>query len=157
MFGLVYIAVTSAIWLQTRSLASLVALPALVATVALFWLDAAHSGAYASAVWALAGAWLIFQGLRNGDTPKNSEVLAGALYGISGIVYVLFYLGFQNETLSAVPVISDVAFGLGLFVGTWPGVIANRRHRGGRGFRRGDMEIAREDLARGALRDRSEG
>ena len=156
MFGLGYIALTAAIWLQTRSRAALVALPALVATVALWWFAVPDAGAYSSAAWCLAGGWLMRQGFTVGGIPKNSEVISGAFYGISGLVYVLFYLGFSHETLAAVPIISDIAFGLGLFVGTWPSALAGLRRGSGRSIRRNAVEIARADLAGVALRDRGQ-
>ena len=157
MFGAAYIAVTLAIALRRRSLASCAALPALIGTVALFWLDVDHAGAYSSALWVLAGGFLIFQALTSKDTPINSELLSGTLYGISGIVYVAFYLGASNDTLSIIPIISDLCFGFGLIIGTWPRAFIGF----GRGVRRAirwlDVQNQAENSQGISVHDRAKG
>ena len=154
MFGLAYIAVVAAIALLTRSKAALVALPALMATVWLFWAGVGHAAAYSSAMWVMAGAFLIIQGLRRGDTPISSDLVAGTLYGISGLVYVLFYLGFSNATLATVPIVSDLCFISGLVAGTWPNAIINIRRGNRCDVRRTAIQIARADLAGDSMPDR---
>ena len=154
MFGVLWISITAAIWLRTRSMAALVALPALCGTVALWWVPADNAAAYSSAIWPLAGLLLIYQGLKSGSIPRNSEYVAGALYGMSGLVYILFYLGASSETLAIVPIISDVAFCLGLIAGTWPNALAGLLGGNRRSFRRTAVQIARADLAGDSMRDR---
>jgi len=157
MFGLLYIAITAAIAWRARSKAAIVALPALIGTVGLFWAGVADAAAYSSAMWTATGGFLIIQGFINGGIPENSEYVAGALYGMSGLVYVLFYLGFSNETISFVPVVSDALGIAGLIAGTWPNLIANIRRNRRRSFRGSAVQIARADLARSSMRCGLEG
>lgn len=147
MFVWGYIAVTVLIAWRWRSKAALVAIPALAATMALFGITVAHAGAYSSAVWAVAGLYLLI----------NSEYVSGTLYGISGLVYVALYLGALNATLSAVHIVSDLAFISGLVAGTWSDAAADVRGAYRRLFRRSAVQIARQDLAGGSVPDREIG
>lgn len=122
MFGMAYIVAVAAIAWRWRSKAAFAALPALVGTVALFWFDVKHAGAYSSSLWALSGLCLLIYG----------EYIAGVLYGISGTVYIAFYFGASNGALAIIPIISDGAFFAGLVSGTWPSAVARVFRAGGR-------------------------
>jgi hypothetical protein len=93
--------------------------------------------------------------------PRNSELVAGVLYGISGLIYVALYAGASNATFAIVPVVSDVAFGAGLVAGTWGGAIAAWFRRNRRFLSLGNSEkIAQNisgDMEGVSLPDRGEG
>ena len=146
-FGMVYLLITAVVAAKWRSRAAFAALLPLAATVALWEYAVPNAGAYSSALWALSGLYLL----------RNSEYAAGALYGISGIVYIAYYFGAPHETFAVIPIISDIAFALGLVAGTWPNAFTYFGRSDRRVFRRSAVQIAREDLARDSTKARGEG
>ena len=135
MFVWGYIAVTSFISWRWRSKAAYVALPALVVTMAMFWFNLEHAGAYSSSIWALAGLYLLI----------NKDYISGVLYGVSGFIYIGLYLGALDDTLSTVHIVSDLAFILGLIAGTWSGIVADASGSYRRFIRRVHIQIATQD------------
>jgi hypothetical protein len=94
----------------------------------------------ASAIWALAGAFLITRG----------KYLAGSLYAGSGLVYILIQIGFQDGRYALVHFLSDafMLFAFYLLVRGQGGIV--RRGFGRRGGYRFALAAARENLARRA-------
>jgi hypothetical protein len=76
---------------------------------------------YASAVWSIAGMLLIMLRFH----------IIGALYGLSGIVYLLGYAGLEDSRYAVIHILSDVSFLAGLVFCVWPrgGVAVGRNIR----------------------------
>ena len=89
---------------------------------------------YASAIWAAAGIILFYQRIW----------LIGALYGLSGLFYLLVYLGFQDARYAVLHFCSDISFIIGLLVVVWPKGISAHRGSSGRSISWGDyQEVAK--------------
>ena len=147
MIAWAYIAILAFVAHKWRSKAAIVGLPALIGTVALTMADAPHQWAYTSCFWTLSGLYLL----------RNSEFVAGVLYGISGMVYIAFYFGAVHATFAFIPVVSDIALGLGLIAGTWPNAFTNAFRVYGGVFRGGGMAQPQENMAGMVVPDRHKG
>lgn len=108
-FGITETFIAAFIAWRWRSFPALVCVAALVATISIRF-SGVEFLTYASAVWSLAGILLILMGYN----------LIGALYGLSGIVYLLGYAGLEDTRFAVIHILSDVSFLAGLVVCVWP-------------------------------------
>ena len=90
-----------------------------------------------SAIWCLAG--LVVMG-------RNS--LIGTLYGLSGLFYLMAYIGFEDSRYAVLHIGSDIFYILGLAVVVWTsGVLGVTRGGSGRLVYGTGLEVPGKNMA----------